>query len=156
MKLLFVCSGNICRSPMAAEYFRHQAGQSGLCHIVVDSAGLLGIDGAPASPEAVRVMREIGVDLRGHRSTPLTATGLSTTDWTIVMTRDHLDELARRFPGGQDERHLLRAWDSRPVPDPNARDLADPIGESLEFYRKTRDSVTRCVDHLLLSLKHRS
>ena len=64
MKVLFVCSGNICRSPMAAEYFRARAADAGLNHIVADSAGLLGIEGEPASLEAIRVMRDAGLDLR--------------------------------------------------------------------------------------------
>ena len=155
MKLLFVCSGNICRSPMAAEYCRHRAAHSGLSHIVVESSGLLGLEGVPASAEAQLAMSEIGVDLRQHRSRGLKSTQLSTTDWTIVMTHDHLEELARRFPEGQDERRLLRAWENRPAPDPNARDLDDPIGQPIEFYRKQRSVLTRCVDHLVLCLKHR-
>lgn len=141
---------------MAAAYFAQRAGKAGLSHVVVESAGLLGIEGAPASPEAVQAMREIGVDLARHRSRPVSTTGLATADLTLVMTRDHLDELARRFPEGEDERQLLRAWDKRPQPDPNAGDLADPIGQSIEVYRKTRTVLTRCVDHLILCLKHRS
>jgi protein-tyrosine-phosphatase len=47
MKVLFVCDGNICRSPLAAEYLRHRAVREGLSHVVVDSAGILGIEGAP-------------------------------------------------------------------------------------------------------------
>jgi protein-tyrosine phosphatase len=154
MKVLFVCSGNICRSPMAAEYFRHRAAHSGLSHVVVDSAGTLGIEDAPAAEEAVQAMAEIGVDLSGHRSKGLTATLLRTTDLTVAMTRGHLEHLALRYPEGHDRRLLLRAFEKGPDPDPAARGLRDPIGEPLIVYRELVPLIVSCVDHLLLHMKH--
>ena len=53
MKVLFVCDGNICRSPMAAEYLRDRAVHSGLSHLLVESAGIVGFEGSPAAPLAV-------------------------------------------------------------------------------------------------------
>ena len=156
MKVLFVCSGNICRSPMAAEYFRQRAANSGLSHVVVDSAGTLGIEGAPASEEAIRAMAEIGVDLSGHRSKGLSDALLRTTDLVVVMTRDHLEYLAKHHPDGEDRRMLLRAFEQGPHPDPDARGLRDPIGRPVEFYRELLPVITRCVDHLVLHLKHES
>ena len=67
MKALVVCSGNICRSPMVEAYLRHRLARSGLSHVVVSSAGTLGIQGAPASPEAIVAMEEIGIDLTACR-----------------------------------------------------------------------------------------
>ena len=64
MKVLFICSGNICRSPMAAAYLRHVvSGSPGRRAVEVESSGTLGIEGAPASDEAIVAMEEIGVDL---------------------------------------------------------------------------------------------
>ena len=156
MKVLFVCSGNICRSPMAAELFRSRAAHSGLSHVVVDSAGTLGIEGAPASEEAIRAMAEIGVDLTGHRSKGVNEDLLRTTDLVVVMTRSHLEHLALHYPDGEDRRLLLRSFEKGPDPDPNASGLRDPIGEPLELYREQVPLIARCVDHLLLHLKHGS
>jgi len=156
MKVLFVCSGNICRSPMAAEYFRHRAAHSGLSHVVVDSAGTLGIEGAPASSDAVAVMSEIGVDLSPHRSKGLTREMLRTSDLVLVMSHRHLEELAVLDPDGPGRRLLLRAFEAGPRPDPNPHGLKDPIGRSQEFYRALVPLVVRCVDHLILYLKHSS
>jgi protein-tyrosine-phosphatase len=156
MKVLFVCSGNICRSPMAAAYFRHRAAQSGLSHVVVDSAGTLGIEGAPAAAEAVQVMAEIGVDLSGHRSKGVGEALLRTSDLVVGMTRSHLEYLALHHPEGEDRRLLLRAFESGPRPDPNAPGLRDPIGRPLEVYRELLPLIVRCADHLLLHLKHGS
>jgi protein-tyrosine phosphatase len=154
MKILFVCSGNICRSPMAAEYFRKRAAWSGLSHVVVDSAGTLGIEGSPASPEAIAVMHEIDVDLSGHRSKGLSEGILRTTDLTVAMTRDHLDFLARSYPEGNDRRLLLRAFEDGPQPSPDGLDLDDPMGKSVEIYRQQLPVIVRCVDHLVLHLRH--
>jgi protein-tyrosine phosphatase len=153
MKLLFVCSGNVCRSPMTAEYFRHRAARSGLSHVVVDSASTLGLQGVPASPEAIRVMNDLGVDLERHRSKALEAADLRSSDLVIVMTRDHLEFLAERFPEGSDRRLLLRAFEKGPEPDPDAPDLDDPMGEPIETYRRQAQAIRRCVDHLILYVR---
>jgi len=155
MKVLFVCSGNICRSAMAAAYFRRRTAD-GASHVVVDSAGTLGIEGAPASREAVTVMREIGVDLSGHRSRGVAERDLRTADLVVAMTRDHLEVLADRFPHGEGDRVLLRSFEKSADPDPDALDLEDPIGKPLEFYRAQRPLLTRCLDHLALHVKHRT
>lgn len=154
MKVLFVCSGNICRSPMAAEYLRHRAARSGLAHLVVDSAGTLGIVGAPASPEAVRALREVGLDLTGHRSKGISRPDLESSDLLVAMTRDHLEYLAEHFPRGVDRRLLLRAFEHGADPDRLALDLPDPIGAAVEVYREQFGVIRTCVDHLVLHLRH--
>ena len=140
---------------MAAEYFRHRTARSGLSHVVVASAGTLRIEGQPASPEAIRVMGDLGVDLTRHRSSGLDAEALRTTDVVIVMTHDHMERVAFGPDNAPDERFLLRAFEKRPQPDPDPPDLADPIGEPIEFYREQAKLLVQCVDHLVLYLKHR-
>jgi protein-tyrosine-phosphatase len=156
MKILFVCTGNICRSPMAAEYFRARAAQSGLSHVVVDSAGTAGLAGAPASPEAIAVMAEIGIDLSNHRSSGLAASDLQTSDYVLAMTRNQLEYIARHYPEGMDRRLLLRAFEETTDPDMGAGDLADPIGHPIDIYRKLLPIIVRCIDHFVLHLKHLS
>jgi protein-tyrosine phosphatase len=139
---------------MAAEYLRHLSARPGLGHVVVDSAGLLGIEDAPASDESIRVLREHDVDLTGHRSRGLTAVDLATADLVVPMTIDHLAEIERRFGGGGGRRTLLRAFEHGPSPGKGAPDLDDPIGRSPAFYRRCFDTIRTCVDHLALGLKH--
>lgn len=155
MRLLFVCSGNICRSPMAAEYMRHRAARSGLTHLVVDSAGTLGIVGQPAAPEACQALAEIGLDLTGHRSRGIDRALMRAADVVVAMSHRHLAELGERFPeerGGK--RWLLRAFEAAAAPAPDALDLDDPIGCTVEVYREQREILVRSVDHLTLYLKH--
>ena len=80
MKVLFVCDGNICRSPLAAEYLRHRAVREGLSHVLVDSAGVLGIEGVPAAPLSVEVGRDAGLDLTRHRSRGVTIADMRTAE----------------------------------------------------------------------------
>jgi len=101
---------------MAAEYLRHRAARSGLSHLVVDSAGLLGIEGAPAAAEAIGVLREDGLDLTAHRSKGLRKSDLKTADLVIVMSLDHLDALDELYPGGSGARYLIRAFESGAEP----------------------------------------
>lgn len=139
---------------MAAEYLRSRAAHQGLGHVVVDSAGLLGIEGERAAPAAVEVMRDAGVDLSGHRSRGIRASDFRTADFVIAMTADHLDEMARRFPSGVGRRLLIRAFEGAPLPAESARDLDDPIGLPVAVFRSTFETLRTCVDHLILHLKH--
>lgn len=154
MKVLFVCSGNICRSPMAAEYFRQRAPRAGLSHVVVSSAGLLGIEDAPAALESVRTMREIGIDLESHRSQGLTRLLLRSSDIVIVMTDIHMQEMQERFEDAVPECHKLRAFEKASQPADDPPDLDDPIGRPESFYRMQVPILTGCLDHLMLYLKY--
>ena len=155
MNLLFVCSGNICRSPMAAEQMRHRIAAEGLEGWNVDSAGTLGIEGAPASPEAVEAMHEAGVDLREHRSQGIRLEQVEWADLILAMTHTHLMELASMFPRDTTSRFVLRAFEEGSEPDRDAPDLQDPIGRSLGFYKKQVPVIVRCVENLIGHLKTR-
>jgi protein-tyrosine-phosphatase len=154
VKVLFVCTANICRSPMAAEYARHRAAREGLSHLVVESRGLLGIEGSRASEEAVQVLREAGLDLSQHRSRGVRASDLKTSDRILVMALHHLEEIAHRFPGHESRTILLRAFEGGPKPSEGALDVEDPISCPVAFYRGTFEMIRVCVDHLMLHLKH--
>lgn len=154
MKVLFVCDGNICRSPMAAEYLKVRAANEGLEHLVVDSAGLLGIKGAPAAAHAVSVLRDAGCDLTGHRSRGVTSSDLRTADVVLAMTLTQLEALAWRFPPGPERRLLLRAFERGPDPRGGAPELDDPVTGPMEGFRSAFEIIRSCVDHLVLHLKH--
>ena len=154
MRILFICSGNICRSPMAAEYARHQAAQAGLSHLLIDSAGTLGIEGAPASENAVELLRENGQDLSSHRSRGLRKSDMTAFDMILVMEHHHQEELEYRYPGSNEAMFLLRASDDGPDPSHGAPDLDDPIGESMEVYRARFREIRNAVDHLMIHLRN--
>jgi protein-tyrosine phosphatase len=148
MKILVVCSGNICRSPLAAELLRRRSRELGLSWVTIESAGTLGIVDAEAAPETIDAGREMGLDLTGHRSQGVTAQVVSRADLVLAMERGHLVELERCFPR-RPEVHLLRAFEHGPEPRADAPDVDDPIGESPAFHRACAATVARCVDHVL-------
>jgi len=149
VRVLFLCSGNICRSPMADAYLRHRgAAAVAAGSLSVESAGTLGIQGASASAEAVLAMEEIGVDLSPHRSRGLSEVDLDRTDLIVGMDEDHLAEVRAISPGSADRCRLLRAFENGPGPAAGAPDLEDPIGTPLAFYRRQLALIVRCVDHL--------
>lgn len=152
MRVLFVCDGNICRSPMAAAYLSHRAARSGLGHVVVDSAGTLGIEGAPAAPCSIEVARDAGLDLTRHRSRGVTPENVHTADLVVAMTNTQLETLARRFPAGNQRRLILRAFEDGPTPRADAPELIDPVSGPLDGYRDAFAIMRTCVDHLILHL----
>ncbi|MFM7185567.1 MAG: Sua5/YciO/YrdC/YwlC family protein [Planctomycetota bacterium] len=134
LMVLFVCTGNTCRSPMAEALFRMMAAERLGCRpdeierrgVVVSSAGLAAWGGGPASANAVEAVRELGADLAGHESQPLTESLVSQADVILTMTAAHRAAILAQFPeaGG---RVALLATDRR--------DVVDPVGGSLETYR---------------------
>ena len=124
MHILFVCSGNTCRSPMAAALMRSIAAEKGLA-ITADSAGLYATAGMGASQNAKKAMREhYGIDLSEHRSRLLTKEIAEGADLILCMTKAHEDALKKRFPGANAV--LLGAWGGtdQDVPDPFGGDEA--------------------------------
>lgn len=155
MKVLFVCTANICRSPMAASWFRKRAATSGLAHVAVDSAGIPGLKGRPAAPEVVSLLRPLGCDdLLSHRSREVRASDLASSDLVLAMELRHIEALHARFPDYDERVLLLRAFEHGPDPAPGSPDLDDPIGGPPEGYARAFERVQACVDGLVLHLRH--
>jgi protein-tyrosine-phosphatase len=154
MKVLFVCDGNICRSPLAAEYLRHRAVREGLSHILIDSAGVLGIEGAKAAPYSIEVAHEAGLDLTRHRSRGVTIADMRTADLVLAMTLSQIETIARRFPDASLRPLLLRSFEGGPAAREGAPELDDPVAGPIEGYRRGFAIIRTCVDHLVLHLKH--
>lgn len=139
---------------MAEAYLRERVAREGLSHVVVDSAGLLGIEGQPAAAHAVRVLREQGLDLSRHSSRGIRAGDVRTADLIVVMTQVHLEEMHRRFPHAVGETLLIRAFERGPEPRGGAADLDDPVMGPVEAHRACFETIRLCVDHLVLRLRH--
>jgi protein-tyrosine-phosphatase len=146
--LLFVCTGNVCRSPMA-EYMMRRFLPPG-SGWEVTSAGTLAAYGIPASPEAVRVLQENGTDLRGHLSRPLTRERVDAADVVVVMTAAHRDQLLLGFPDAREKIFLLRSFDPGSGDCP---DVMDPFGMPLEDYREAYDVIARALPELAVFLR---
>jgi len=139
--VLFVCTGNICRSPMAEALFRKLV--DGRADIVVGSAGMSATNGQPASPDAVQAVASDGVDLTRFRSRPVTADLLAQATHIYVMTRDHLALLDLFFPEASHKVELLRSSEK------GSPDVPDPIGRGRAVYEQCKRTIQRALPDIL-------
>lgn len=136
MRVLLVCSGNTCRSPLAAAMLRDRlAGDPALAHIDVQSAGTSAWDGAPASEGAYLVALERGLDLSGHRARMLTTDLVRGADVILAMNEGHALRIADL--GGGEKVHTMVAFAGRP--DGVPREVDDPFGREVAAYRRTAE-----------------
>jgi len=125
--VLLVCTGNMCRSPMAAGLLRNLSAPDG---VRVLSAGTGAVPGLPPSENATKAMEELGIGISEHRSQPLTWNLLEEADLILVMELEHLEFIRGMGYGGEDL-HLLRDFAAGP-----GGDIPDPIGGDLALYRR--------------------
>ena len=141
-RLLFVCTGNICRSPMAEALAIHRAQQLGMT-IEAQSAGVLAKDGLRASKKAVRALSEQGLNLESHRSQMLTASHLDWATRVFVMQLAHVETIQERFPNAPRAELLGPLCGTMEIDDPYGSWFMRP-------YRTSRDRIRTAVQNLSL------
>ena len=143
--VLFVCTGNICRSPIAEGLFRRLLGNRK--DIEVASAGVHAVRGQPPSLYAVEVCEEDGVDIRNLRSQPLTASLVDQATHIFAMTGAHVETIHMLFPHGAEKTFLLREFE-----EPGAtvwRDVPDPIGLGRDVYEVCARTIKNALPSVL-------
>lgn len=132
--LLFVCVGNVCRSPMAEGYFREK-----LKHrprVKIASAGIAALVGKSAVPEAQQLMQELGVDISAHRAQQLNEDLISQADLILVMEDFQKEKIEFIFPHSRGRVHLLGKWGNFEIYDPYKESL-EVFGDCLKLIEKS-------------------
>lgn len=182
LRVLLVCTGNICRSPIAHGLLLDRSTRSLGGAIHVSSAGTWGHPGYPATPEAVEAATELGVDIASHRSSSFTADLADWADLVITMTSEQAEEVAEEAPGTEAKTFTLkemvailrslppvtveptrdallervaradRTRRAGDAPAPLDLDVADPLGLSRPTYRAVANELEGLVDDLVWGL----
>jgi protein-tyrosine phosphatase len=146
--ILFVCTGNTCRSPMAEAICKKLLSDRLGCGMeelakrgwVVASSGMAASRGMPAASEAREVVRTLGGDLSKHESQPLTYELVTRADHLWVMTSGHLEALEAQLPAGVAQPELLSV---------RGEEIGDPVGQSLAVYQACAKQMSACIEERL-------
>lgn len=148
-RILFVCTGNTCRSPMAEAIARVRAEDRGQQRLEIRSAGTMASGEAPASRGAVLVAREAGLELEGHRSTSVTPGLVAWADLVVCMAPSHRMDVEEVAPDAPTVLMTEFLPEDHPL---HGRPVSDPVGAGPDVYRETlatlRDAVEGLLDRL--------
>jgi protein-tyrosine-phosphatase len=149
-KILFVCSGNQCRSPMAEGILKDMVARDGrlrLAGIEVQSAGTLYFGGASATANAIKVMLDQGIDISQHRSQPITAELCEWADTILVMTKEHEDFILNWVKAEKAKVHLLTEYVGE------KGEVDDPVESTILGYRHCAALLKNLISSLCTQLK---
>ena len=150
--ILFVCTGNSCRSVMAEGLMRKRLYELGKDSVEIRSAGVRALNGMPPTDETVTVMREEGVDVSDHKTKNVTTDMIKGAGLILAMEPIHKDEIIRLVPEAAAKTYLLKEYESQSKVNPKGFSVHDPIGKPVEEYRITRDEIKSEIERFVEKL----
>ncbi len=146
--ILFVCTGNSCRSVMAEGLMKKYLKALGKNDIMVRSAGVRALEDYPPTGETVEVMNKEGVDMGGFRSSALTEDAIKSADLILVMEAMHKDEVLRRAPEASAKTFLLKEYGRTDRGGSEGPGIPDPIGRPLAEYKSCLEIIKREIERV--------
>ena len=143
LRVMFICTGNTCRSPMAEVYFRNLCIQNSLHQILVVSAGLSAIEGCSASKMAQTTIEVAGLSLANFKSTIVDDGAVRQASIVVGMTNEHARDIICLFPHSQNKTYTLLSFLG------SSRDIQDPYGGSEGTFRECFDRMKPGLDALV-------
>ncbi len=142
--ILFICTGNSCRSPMAEAILKRILKEMGKEDIEVDSRGIVDLKGAPATVNAKLVCREHGIELGKRHSKQISREAIKSADIILVMEQFHIDMLRTHYPEYMGKVHLLTDFCSSAE-----GDIDDPLGGGISSYRRIFTLLETCINEMV-------
>jgi len=146
MRILFVCTGNTCRSPMAGAYFKSLCDKSARTDMSVETAGTFAGEGEPASAQSVSVMKDYGIDLSAHKSSTLTKEKIDASDLIITMTSSHRQHIGSMSAAALKKTRTLLEFTQ------NNGNISDPFGGTEKIYSDCFSEMKEALDNLFLEV----
>ena len=141
-KILFVCSGNTCRSPLAEGIAKKILSDSLPEQMEISSAGTSAMEGVSASGHSIQVARKHGIDISDHRARLLNKTLIKDSDLIVTMSSKHKDTLGIIEPAGLDYTFLLLDFYDE------EGDIPDPVGSDIEGYEDVFELINNCLEQM--------
>lgn len=143
MNILFVCTGNTCRSPMAEGLLKDMAEKRGI-ELDVTSAGTFAFDGQEVSEEAVEVMKEENIDIATHRARIIHRDLVESAHLILTMSRSHKRELLKKYDFIRDKVYTLKEYAYG-----REEDISDPYGRGISAYRRAKEEIKEALKEII-------
>lgn len=147
MKILFVCTGNTCRSPMAEGILRSLAKINDM-KLEVKSAGTSAYDGEKVSKNSIEAMKKLGIDISEHKATQLHKDLGEESDLILTMSSSHKELILLKYPSSKNKLFTLNEYAYNVE-----KDIEDPFGRDLTIYENTRDEIYQAIKKIVNSFK---
>jgi len=150
VKIMFICTGNVCRSAMAHGLMEKKVKERNLQDIEVYSCGVFADNGERATYEAQEVMEEYGVDLKNHRATNIVCSDIENMDLILCATVSHKMSVMQRYLDLKEKVYTMKEYTGCNEKD---IDIKDPWGGGIEVYRFSAAEIERCVERIIEKIK---